>query len=125
MQLQESKNRDTLSIQSIKLTEDRLTLEIDQQQIQSPVIISANQILSWTISNPESLQIDDFGWFRDQQIDVLLLGTGLKQRFPSAKVFAAVGQLGIGLEVMDTMAACRTFNVLVADGRRVAAALIL
>jgi len=56
---------------------------------------------------------------------VVLLGTGARQRFPEARILAAAARAGIGLEVMDTAAACRTYNVLLAEERQVAAALIL
>ena len=58
-------------------------------------------------------------------VDIVLLGTGHRQRFPSAELFAAVTVAGIGLEVMDTAAACRTYNILAGEGRLVAAALVV
>jgi len=54
----------------------------------------------------------------------VLLGTGRRLRFPAAELSAPLVQAGIGLEVMDLRAACRTYNVLVAENRRVAAALL-
>lgn len=56
---------------------------------------------------------------------VLLLGTGARQRFLEAAWLRPLIEAGIGVEVMDTGAACRTYNVLVAEGRAVAAALIV
>ena len=56
---------------------------------------------------------------------VLLLGTGSRQRFPAASLLRPLVEAGIGVEVMDTGAACRTYNVLAAEGRDVAAALIV
>lgn len=57
--------------------------------------------------------------------DVLLLGTGRRQRFPAPALLRPLHELGRGLEVMDTPAACRTYNILLAEGRAVAAALIV
>jgi uncharacterized protein len=57
--------------------------------------------------------------------DVVLLGTGPAQRFPSAAIRKVFAERGVGLEVMDLGAACRTFNILVQEERRVAAALFL
>ena len=57
--------------------------------------------------------------------ELVLLGTGATQSFPSAAVRQAFAQRGIGLEAMDLGAACRTYNVLVQEERRVAAALFL
>lgn len=56
--------------------------------------------------------------------EVLLLGTGARQRFPSPAVLRPLLQAGIGVEVMDTQAAARTYNILMAEGRRVVAALL-
>ena len=57
--------------------------------------------------------------------EVVLLGTGARQHFPDAQVLRILHQQRIGVEVMDTSAACRTYNVLVTEGRSVAAALIV
>ena len=69
---------------------------------------------------------------RDDHIDplialmpeLILLGTGAHQVFPPAPVYARILALGIGCEVMDTGAACRTYNIVMAEGRRVAAGLL-
>ena len=57
--------------------------------------------------------------------EIVLLGTGEKQRFPRPEVTRPLVEAGIGVEVMTTQAACRTYNILVAEERRVAAALLL
>jgi uncharacterized protein len=57
--------------------------------------------------------------------DVLLLGTGRKQRFPHPALLRPLIEAGRCIEIMDTRAACRTYNILVAEGRIVAAALII
>lgn len=57
--------------------------------------------------------------------DVLLLGTGMRQRFPPSALLRALIEAGRSIEIMDTPAACRTYNILVAEGRMVAAALIV
>ena len=55
----------------------------------------------------------------------MLLGTGPVFRFPEAARLAPLYQAGIGVEVMDTPAACRTYNILMGEGRKVLAALLL
>lgn len=60
-----------------------------------------------------------------RKCDVVLLGTGQRQRFPAPKLLSAFMQARIGVEVMDTAAACRTYNVLMAEGRNPLAALII
>ncbi len=57
--------------------------------------------------------------------DVLLLGTGQRQRFPAPLLLRPLIEAGRGVEIMDTQAACRTYNILIAEGRIVAAALII
>ena len=57
--------------------------------------------------------------------EVVLLGTGERQRMPQAALYAAFAARGIGLEVMDNRAACRTYNVLLGEMRDVAVALML
>ena len=55
---------------------------------------------------------------------MLLLGTGARQRFPHPRLYRALTDAGIGVECMDTPAACRTYNILVAEDRRVVAAIL-
>lgn len=57
--------------------------------------------------------------------DVLLLGTGNRQRFPAPALLRPLIEAGRPVEIMDTPAACRTYNILIAEGRAVAAALIV
>jgi len=57
--------------------------------------------------------------------ELLLLGTGEQQQFPSPRLFVTLMDAGVGYEVMDTAAACRTYNILLGEGRRVVAALLL
>ena len=56
--------------------------------------------------------------------DVVLLGTGNRLRFPRPELMRPLAEAGVGVEVMDLKAACRTYNILAAEGRRVAAALL-
>ena len=57
--------------------------------------------------------------------EIVLLGTGATQRFPHPRLTAALHRAHVGVEVMDTRAACRTYNILVAEDRSVTAALIV
>ena len=81
-------------------------------------------IEEWRPARPEQLSIEDFGCLLALTPDVLILGTGPKQRMPPPELFAAFASRGIGLEVMDTGAACRTYNLLLSEFREVAIALI-
>ncbi|MCP5276909.1 MAG: Mth938-like domain-containing protein [Thiobacillus sp.] len=57
--------------------------------------------------------------------EIVLLGTGQRQRFPPPALYRGLIAARIGVEVMDTAAACRTYNILAGEGRRVAAALLI
>ena len=92
---------------------------------ESSVIVLPDRIVPWEAKAFDALQENDFIVFRDLGIEIVLLGTGPKQRFPHPRITAPLPQARIGLEVMDVQAACRTYNILVAEERKVAAALLL
>ncbi len=79
----------------------------------------------WEAAPIAELTPDHFLAVRDYAPEILLLGTGRSQVFPPARLMAELGRQGMGLEVMDTAAACRTYNVLMSEDRRVAAALVM
>jgi len=79
----------------------------------------------WRPPPLEALAIEDFAPLLGHPPDVLLLGTGRAQRIPAPALYAAFAARGIGLEAMDNRAACRTFNLLLAEYRNVAVALLL
>jgi len=83
-------------------------------------------VYGWDVGSADALAVEAFARvFADKdRIDVLLLGTGRTQVFPTLEIRNAFSAAGLGLEPMDTGAACRTYNVLLAEHRRVAAALI-
>ncbi|MEA3194924.1 MAG: hypothetical protein QOD26_3257 [Betaproteobacteria bacterium] len=87
-------------------------------------IVLPDRILDWDVAGFESLRAEDFRVFETLAIDIVLLGTGARQRFPHPRLTAALASAGIGVEVMDLQAACRTYNILVAEERKVAAALL-
>jgi uncharacterized protein len=62
---------------------------------------------------------------RDEAPEIVILGTGDTQVFPPPGMFSILMDLGIGYEVMDNAAACRTYNILLAEGREVALALLM
>ena len=72
-----------------------------------------------------ALTESDFAQLLELRPEIVLLGTGATQRFPQPAVVAPLLNAQVGLEVMDTRAACRTYNILVAEGRSVTAALIV
>jgi uncharacterized protein len=80
---------------------------------------------NWPVSSFDALNAQDFAQIEAASPDVVILGTGARQRFIHPKIVAALTARHVGVETMDNQAACRTYNILMAEGRRVALALIL
>ena len=92
---------------------------------ESSVIVTAERVIAWEAERFDALRESDFESLQGLGLEIVLLGTGPKQRFPHPRLVAALARAGIGVEVMDVQAACRTYNILVAEDRKVAAALLL
>ena len=90
------------------------------------VVLTRDAVLDdWRPPAVEALAIGDFGALLALRPEVVLLGTGDRQRLPPPALYAAFAERGIGLEAMDNRAACRTYNVLLSEFRDVAVALML
>jgi uncharacterized protein len=101
-------------------------IRVGEQVIQSSCIITADTVVaSWPPTTLDELVVDHLLPLFELRPELVLLGTGAKQRFAPAQIRSAFATRGVGLESMDLGAACRTFNVLVQEERRVAAALFL
>jgi len=99
---------------------------IRQEVLTCSTVIMADQLLrDWPVANVDGLTPAAMTPLAELPLEVVLLGTGDKIRFPKPEVTAPLLSKGIGVEVMDVGAACRTYNILMAEGRKVAAALIL
>jgi len=92
---------------------------------ESSVIVTPERVLPWSATTFDALAEPDFDVFQGLGLEILLIGTGPTQRFPHPRLTRALMAKQIGVEVMDTQAACRTYNILIAEGRRVAAAILL
>ena len=79
---------------------------------------------AWTSETIDTLQDADVECLLGLGVEIILLGTGKRLRFPEAAIARRFAPAGIGLEVMDLQAACRTYNILASEGRKVAAALL-
>ena len=90
----------------------------------SVIIGSRGERLAWAASF-EDLGPEHFETLAGMGVEVVIFGSGSRIRFPKPQWLAALGERRIGLETMDTAAACRTYNILAQEGRVVAAALIL
>jgi uncharacterized protein len=101
-------------------------LKIGEHSIRSSCIVMADALIAeWPPTTLDELQLNHLAPIFELQPELVLLGTGARQRFAAADIRAAFAAQRIGLEAMDLGAACRTFNILVQEDRRVAAALFL
>ena len=91
----------------------------------SLVVLPDQLLLDWPPASFEELEASHLQELLALRPEIVLLGTGEKQRSPRPEVTRPLVEAGIGVEVMTTQAACRTYNILVAEERRVAAALLL
>jgi uncharacterized protein len=101
-------------------------VQIRNDYYATSLIVSRDRLLSgWQPRHADELQAHHLQAVLDIHPEVLLLGTGDRQTFPEPEAFIDLMDLGIGFEVMDNAAACRTYNILLAEERPVALALIL
>jgi uncharacterized protein len=100
-------------------------VRLRSRAIAGPVIVTRDAVLDdWRPPAIDALSIADFDALLAMKPEVVLLGTGARQRMPPPALYAEFAARGIGLEVMDNRAACRTYNVLLGELREVAVALI-
>lgn len=99
---------------------------VSGQAYQGSVLIWPERTVAWALSSFSGLQVSDFSpvYEHDPLPDVVLFGTGSAQQFLQPALRQELRAKGLVIEVMDTGAACRTYNVLLAEGRRVVAALL-
>lgn len=100
---------------------------VNGQKWQGSLLVSAQGRLEpWRPQHFDELQTDDFaGLLGAEPPELVLLGSGDRLRFPPPALLRPLIEARVGIETMDTMAACRTFNILAGEGRRVMAALLL
>ena len=112
----------SLVVQSVSATAIRVSGETHSQAI---ALTPEQLIPDWTATAIEELSIDDFDELLSGSPELIVVGTGTNYLFPPRELVFAFARRGVGLEVMDTAAAARTFNVLAGEGRRIAAVLNL
>lgn len=102
------------------------SVRVGGQDYSDSLIVTPEKIIAdWQPAPVKELVLQDMEQAILLGLQVLLLGTGRSLQFPPPPLMAGLAAKGIGLEVMDTAAACRTYNILAAEGRRVGAALII
>jgi uncharacterized protein len=101
-------------------------IRVGVEEIRANVVLTPEAVIRGFAGNGfDALDEADFAALLVHRPEVVLLGTGAVQRFPHPRITRALPAARVGLEVMDTRAACRTFNILTAEGRRVVAALVV
>jgi uncharacterized protein len=98
---------------------------VNGQRHESSLVILPDEVIAGWATRFEALSARDFDIMLMRAPEIVLLGSGARLRFPPPALYAGLLKARIGVEVMDTAAACRTYNILAAEGRRVAAALII
>ncbi len=99
---------------------------VNERRHEKSVIVLPDRIIDdWSATSFEALAASHFEAILALEPEIVLLGTGATFRFPHARLTRALAEARVGLEAMDTFAACRTYNILMAEGRKVAAALIV
>ena len=101
-------------------------VKVNDRRIEKSVVVTPGRVLAdWPAADFESLRAEHLAALTDLGCEIVLLGTGSQLRFPRPETLRPLIDAGIGVEVMDVRAACRTYNILMAEERKVAAALLL
>ena len=101
-------------------------ITINEEVYTTSLIVTPRQVVTeWPPARFADLLAGHFEMIVPLRPEVVILGTGTRLRFPAPSLTRSLVEAGIGIEVMDTGAACRTYNFLMSDGRRVAAALLM
>jgi uncharacterized protein len=99
---------------------------VNQQRHEKSLVVLPEQLMpDWPPASFEELEAAHLELLLAYTPEIVLLGTGMSLRFPRPEITRPLTMAGIGVEVMDVQAACRTYNILVAEERKVAAALLL
>ncbi|MBU3566447.1 Mth938-like domain-containing protein [Polynucleobacter sp. MWH-HuK1] len=101
-------------------------VEINKTPYAHAVVLSSDGAISeWSAQSFDNLEAHHFSQLIDLEPELILIGTGKRQRFPKPELLKALISAKIGFEIMDSQAACRTYNILVGEGRQVLLALIV
>lgn len=101
-------------------------VEINRSPYHHAVLLrSDGEILEWPVTSFDELVAGNFAQMATLKPELILIGTGSRQRFPKPELLKSLIEAKIGFEIMDSQAACRTYNILVGEGRQVLLALIV
>ena len=101
-------------------------VEVNRARHSASLVVSGDLLVTdWPVRSVNGLTADHLAAILEMKPEIVLLGTGPTLTFPEPRRLAPLYGAGIGVEVMDSQAACRTYNILLGEGRNVVAALIL
>jgi uncharacterized protein len=101
-------------------------IEVNRQRHETAILVMPEGMVdAWPHTQIETIDSASLDSVAALKPEIVLLGTGPAQRFPHPRLAASLARHRIGLDVMDTRAACRTYNILMSEGRQVAAILLL
>jgi uncharacterized protein len=101
-------------------------VEVNRTRYSVSLVVGAESLVTdWPLDSIESLAADHLAAILALNPEIVLLGTGATFAFPDPARLAPLHDARVGVEVMDTAAACRTYNILLGEGRNVVAALIV
>lgn len=100
-------------------------VQVNEQRYQQAIIVTPEQVLTnWSARSFASLTEADFSHFLTLKPEVVILGSGSRHRFAHPQLYRALSAAGIAVECMSTPAACRTYNILTAENRKVVAGIL-
>lgn len=100
-------------------------VSINQVRYERCVVVTPESVTEWAVTGFEALGAGDFAFIAELKPEIVILGTGARQRFPGPELGKALAASGAGVEIMSSPAACRTYNILASEGRKVVAAIVV
>lgn len=101
-------------------------VSINDQRYERHIVVAPGEpVVDWDAGSFETLTPADFEVVLRLNPEIVLLGTGERLRFPHPELTRPLAEASVGFEAMDTKAACRTYNILMAEGRQVVAAIFV
>jgi len=97
---------------------------VNNVRYETGVVVSPHAVSAWDVREFGELTEADFGFIAALEPEIVIVGTGAAQRFLRKELARALAATGVGVEVMDSHAACRTYNILATEGRKVVAAVL-
>jgi uncharacterized protein len=99
---------------------------INQIRYEKSLIVMPDHLIEdWPVMTVSQLEVQHFECLMPHAPEIIILGTGVKHKFPGQSLQSQLIKMGTGIEIMDTKACCRTYNILVEEGRRVVAAILI